>query len=63
MQRCAAWVFGSCCFETMFWSCLHLQEVIFLDIATLEDENIRLCRNVGKQISFDAFSLLGQFDP
>ena len=55
------WVFGCRCFETMYWSCLHPQE-IFLDTANLEDENIPLYRNVGNQISCDASSLLGQFD-
>jgi len=40
-----------------------VMHLLFLGSSILEDENIRLCRNVGNQISFDASSLIGQFDP
>jgi hypothetical protein len=40
-----------------------VMRLLFLGSSTLEDENIRLRRNVGNQISCDASSLLGQFDP
>ena len=40
-----------------------VMHLLCLGSSTLEDENIRLRRNVGNQISCDASSLIGQFDP